>query len=167
MSLTQRIFRWPALATTSMQLLAVMPAGCQAEPAAGKPSPEPTPARVGVSPERLAARAPLALTAPPASAPPTVSVTEQRAFMTKSAKTAWNFVSRAKSNIGFVGATDAYPFMTVWDMASTLAATYSARELGFITPAQYQKAMDRAFRTMEKMPLYENAAYNKLYAAQT
>jgi hypothetical protein len=167
MSLTQRIFRWPAIVTTSMQFLAVMPAGCQAEPAAGKPSPEPAPARVGVSAERVAARAPLVLTAPPASAPPTVPVAEQRAFMTKSAKTAWNFVSRARSNVGFVGATDAYPFMTVWDMASTLAATYSARELGFITPAQYQKAMDRAFTTMEKMALFESAAYNKLYNAQT
>jgi hypothetical protein len=165
MSLIRPIFRWPALVTMSLQLIVVVPCGCQSE-ATGRQPPVPPPGRTNASAAQVAARPPLVLTAPPASPAAAVSADEQRAFMMKSARTAWNFVSRARSGTGFVGATDAYPFMTVWDMASTLAATYSARELGFITPAQYQQAMDRAFTTIEKMSLFDKAAYNKLYNAR-
>ena len=88
--------------------------------------------------------------------------------MRKSARSAWNFVERSMSpGAGFVGATDAYPYMTVWDMASTLASIYSARQLDLITPQQYQRAMDRSLATIERMPLYDRAAYNKLYASIT
>ena len=93
---------------------------------------------------------------------------EQRDFMLQSARSAWNFVARSMSaEAGFVGATDTYPYMTVWDMASTLASIHSARQLGLITPQQYQRAMSRSFGTIEKMSLYDRAAFNKLYGATT
>lgn len=100
---------------------------------------------------------------PPASAP----ADAQRALLRKSARTAWRFVSRNTSSSGFVGATEVYHYATVWDMASTLAATWSARELGLITPAQYRGVMDRALRTLTVMPRYDSAAFNKLYDVQT
>lgn len=101
------------------------------------------------------------------SAPASDELRTQRDFMRKSALAAWEFVARSRSQAGFVGATESYPFMTVWDLASTLSATYSARELGFITPAQYHKAIDRALTTVEAMSLFDNAAFNKLYAAKS
>ena len=159
MSNLRMISRSPALVVTSLLIATAVPAGCQSDPPGAKVP--------GASAAEVAARPPLVLSSPPASAPPTVASAEQLAFMNRSARTAWAFVSRAATPIGFVGATDAYPYMTVWDLASTLASIYSARELGFITPAEYRKRMDRAFSTIEKMPLYDNAAYNKLYDART
>ncbi len=161
--------RSPAFFALSVLVVAAAPCGCQSDPPGRPNAPPPqssTPAR-GATAAEVAARPPLALQAPPTSPPPNVPLAEQKAFMNSAARTAWAFVSRAATPIGFVGATDAYPYMTVWDLASTLASIYSARELGFITPTQYQKLMDRAFTTMEKMPLYGNVAYNKLYDART
>jgi hypothetical protein len=113
--------------------------------------------------EQVAARPPLVLAVPAASAPVTASAADQKTVMRKSARAAWSFVSRSMSSAGFAPATDAYDYTTVWDMASTLASIYSARELGFVTPAQYKRSIDRALATLEKMPLYDNGGFNKLY----
>jgi len=112
------------------------------------------------------ASAAASLKLPAASAPVTTSMKAQRTFMMKSARSAWNFVERSASpTTGFVGATETYQFMTVWDMGSMLASIHSARQLGLISPAKYRSAMQRAFSTIEKMPLYDEAAFNKLYAS--
>ena len=99
--------------------------------------------------------------------PPTATASEQRAFMLRSARAGWNYVSREATPMGFVGATKNYQFLTVWDMASGLAAAWSARELGFITSAQYRKSVDRTLTSIEKITLYDNAAFNRMYSAQT
>ena len=121
--------------------------------------------RTAASP--AATRGPLVIPAPAAMAPTTATPEEQRAFMLSSARAAWTYVSREVTPIGFVGATKNYQYLTVWDMASELAAAYSARELGFITPAAYQKFVDRTFTSIEKLTLYDNAAFNRMYSAQT
>ena len=87
--------------------------------------------------------------------------------MSRSARAAWNYVSREVTPIGYVGATKNYQYLTVWDMASELAAALSARELGFITPAQYKTFVGRTLTSMEKAPLYDGAAFNRMYSAQT
>ena len=87
--------------------------------------------------------------------------------MLKSARAGWSYVAREVTPIGFVGATKNYQYLTVWDMASEFAAAYSARELGFITPAAYRKFVDRTLTSMEKLTLYDNAAFNRMYSAQT
>lgn len=114
-----------------------------------------------------AAHPDLVVPVPAASAPTRAAAAEQRAFMRKSAQAAWQFVSRSTSTAGFVGATETYPYMTVWDIASTLASTWSARQLGFITAKQYKARTARALTTIEGMPLFDGAAYNKLYASHT
>lgn len=92
----------------------------------------------------------------------------QRDFMRNSARSAWKFVERSMSpGAGFVGATETYQFMTVWDIASTLASIHSARLLGLVTDEQYHHDMSRAFTTIERMPLYDRTAFNKLYASNT
>ena len=118
-------------------------------------------------PTRATARQALVIPAPPALAPTTASESEQKAFMTRSARAAWAYVTREVTSVGFVGATRNYQFLTVWDMASTLAAAYSARQLGFITPAQYKTFVSRTLSSIEKVPLYDNAAFNRMYSATT
>ncbi|MES2179737.1 MAG: DUF3131 domain-containing protein [Gemmatimonadota bacterium] len=108
----------------------------------------------------------LNIPAPDASDPPKATVEEQRAFMMKSARGAWNYVTREASRTGFVGATKEYPYLTVWDMASGLAAAYSARELGFINTTQYKSIVNRTLASMEKLTLFDKAAYNRLYSAK-
>jgi Protein of unknown function (DUF3131) len=119
---------------------------------------------LGRTPKEVAALPPLALPEPRQLPPTTATPEQQRALLLKSARTAWRFVSTNVAASGFVGATDAYPYATVWDLASTLAATYSARELGLITPAQYRTAMDRALGSLHTMPRYDSTAFNKMYA---
>src|ERR1043166_5119688 len=90
---------------------------------------------------------------------------EQHLFMLQSARTAWAYVSRNAPDAGFAPAHETYKFVTVWDIASNLAATYSARELGIIAPPQYDARMHRLLGTLRTMPLYDGAAPNKLYAS--
>ena len=87
--------------------------------------------------------------------------------MLRSARAAWTYVTREITPKGFVGATKNYQYLTVWDMASELAAAYSARELGFINRARYKAFVDRTLTSIEKLTLYDNAAFNRLYSAQT
>ena len=118
------------------------------------------------SPSGAGVRGTLMLPTPAASVPSTVPPAEQRAFMLKSAKAGWNYVAREVTSLGFVGATKNYQYLTVWDMASELAAAYSARELGLITPAAYRKFVNRTLTSMEKLTLFDNAAFNRMYSAQ-
>lgn len=154
MMLLRSLLRWPALAVLCVTLSGA--AGrCQSD-------------GLGQSTPSSGSTAALRLPVPPPSAPVTVAIDEQRDFMRQSARSAWSFVSRSMSPAaGFVGATDSYPYMTVWDMASTLASIHSARLLGLATPDEYRRAMDRSLSTIERMPLYDNAAFNKLYASTT
>lgn len=171
MSNIRMLSRLAALVATVLLIPAAQCEGQASEPAVTVPAAttpqdaRPSSRRRPATVAEVASRPPLVLPVPAASAPITVPIAEQRAFMLRSAKTAWAFVSRSLSDVGFAPATDAYPYITVWDMASTLASIHSARELGFITPAQHGKMMDRAFRTMERMPLYDGGAYNKQYSS--
>ena len=122
---------------------------------------------LGRTAAEVAALPPLVLPPPKTLAPGSVSDTVQRALMRKSARTAWRFISRNSAGTGFVGATETYPFVTVWDMASTLAATWSARSLGLCTAAEYDARMGRALATLLKMPRYDSTAFNKMYSIQS
>lgn len=101
-------------------------------------------------------------------APPGVSADRQAQFLRASARTAWNYVRRNYStNSGLVRALDNWEYVTIWDIASALAAFHSARGLGLITEADYRRRMDRALKTLEEMPLYHDVAYNKTYSARS
>jgi hypothetical protein len=122
---------------------------------------------LGRTAAEVAALPPLALPEPAPLAPATATADDQRALMLKSARTAWTFVANHSSKRGYVGATDSYPYVTAWDMGSSLAAIWSARELGLITPRQYRARIDPALRTLLEMRRYDSAAFNKMYSAQT
>ena len=159
--------RWPALATLAMTLTAAQ-TRCQQD-GSDKPPKTATASAAASSGSATSGgtRLALQLPTPAPSLPPTATPAEQRAFMIRSARAGWSYVSREVTPIGYVGATKNYQFLTVWDMASGLAAAYSARELGFISPAQYRKFVDRTLTSIEKAPLYDNAAFNRMYSALT
>jgi hypothetical protein len=137
--------------------LAVAEAACQGEPN-----------RTVRATSNAEVSQPLVLPTPPASAPVKASAKEQSEFMMRSARSAWAFVDRSyQAASGFPQATEQYDFVTIWDVGSALASYHSAYQLGLIPEAKYRRYTERALKTLRTMPLYENKAPNKLFAAKT
>ena len=60
-----------------------------------------------------------------------------------------------------------YPYATVWDMASGLAALYCAERLGLLDAATYDVRMRRALATLQTLRLFDGITYNKNYSTRT
>ena len=96
----------------------------------------------------------------------TAAVEEQR--FTEAARAAWALIDKHYyPSTGLVSAQPTWAYPTVWDIASTLAAYYSARGLGLITDAEYKKRASLLLATMRKGRLYEGIAYGRNYDAKT
>lgn len=110
-------------------------------------------------------------TPPPVSAPlisDVPNMVDERQLFLNAARTAWAFVERNyQPSTGLTRAHDTYQYVTLWDVASGLAALYSAHELGLITDQIYNQRMGRALTTISTMDMFERAAYNKSYDART
>lgn len=80
------------------------------------------------------------------------------------AEIAWHYVdTQYQPGTGLVNSVIAYPYATIWDMASTLAAYYSANRLGLLDDAEYDRRMGRALATLGELPLFAGGAFNKNY----
>ena len=100
--------------------------------------------------------------------PPSPVVVDERQLYMNAARTAWAFVERNyQPSTGLVRAHDTYQYVTVWDIASTLAATYSAHELGLVSDPVYKQRMQRALTTLSTMGLFDGVAFNKMYDSRT
>lgn len=100
--------------------------------------------------------------------PPPVSADEQKAFLDQAGQAAWSFIRRNyQPNTGLVVAHETYQFVTVWDIASALAAYYAAHQLGLTTDADYHDRMSRALQTLATVPLYDGSGFNKMYDAKS
>ncbi|MDQ3995385.1 MAG: DUF3131 domain-containing protein [Gemmatimonadota bacterium] len=144
--------------------------GADGRPRASSSSNAPGDVAVGARADRPLVRqatpAQAKLPAPPPTTPPPVSEAAQREFLLESARSAWAYVRRNyHPSTGFVGATDAYQFVTMWDVGSILGAYLAARELGFITPDDYRSRVSRVLRSLGSARLHDGAAFNRLYAA--
>jgi hypothetical protein len=64
---------------------------------------------------------------------------------------------------GLIRPVATYPFGTIWDIGSMLAALYGARELGYLDDATYDGRLRRALATLQRVPLYDDAVFNKAY----
>jgi hypothetical protein len=116
-------------------------------------------------PTRAPAPAP---TSTPATVDPSVTVLDERQLYMNAARTAWAFVTRNyQPATGLARAHDTYQYVTLWDVASGLAATYSAHELGLVADPVYQQRMQRALTTLSTMDLFDRAAFNKSYDSRT
>jgi hypothetical protein len=95
-------------------------------------------------------------------------VVDERQLFLNAARTAWAFVDRNyQPATGFARAHDTYQYVTIWDIASTLASTYSAHELGLVSDPVYNQRMQRALATLSSMDLFDEAAFNKSYDSKT
>ncbi|HEY0673231.1 MAG TPA: DUF3131 domain-containing protein [Longimicrobiales bacterium] len=93
--------------------------------------------------------------------------TEQRAF-DEAARSAWAFIEAGHiAGTGLTVAQTTWAYPTVWDIASTLAAYYAGRGLGFISEDEYRRRTLRALQTLERARLYNNVAYGRNYDAKT
>lgn len=68
---------------------------------------------------------------------------------------------------GLAKATFEYDKLTSWDMGSVLGALYSARVLGFLSPAQYHERVCATLETLLVMPLFQDSVFHKLYDSRT
>jgi hypothetical protein len=68
---------------------------------------------------------------------------------------------------GLVSALAGYHYATVWDIGSALAALHCAHELGLLADGVYDARLRRLFRTLETLPLFEGAAFNRSYSTLT
>jgi hypothetical protein len=71
------------------------------------------------------------------------------------------------SSTGLARATPDYDKITTWDLGSVLAALFSARVLGFLSEDDYHARVRRTLRTLEQLPLFDRAVFNKGYDART
>jgi hypothetical protein len=100
--------------------------------------------------------------------PDRANVVDERQLFLGAARTAWAFVERNyQPSTGLSRAHDTYQYVTLWDMASGLAATHSAHELGFISDAVYSQRIQRALTTLSTADLFDDAGFNKSYDSKT
>src|SRR5207253_4703570 len=93
---------------------------------------------------------------------------EQEKILDASARTAWNYVKRTTSQTtGLARALDSWEYVTIWDIGSNLASIHAAHALQIIDDGDYRARMDKALATIEKMPLYQETAFNRQYSSRT
>jgi hypothetical protein len=121
-----------------------------------KPRPKPTPTRPAPPPDGT-------LTSPDRG-----TVVDERQLFLNAARIAWAFADRNYiPATGLSRAHDTYQYVTLWDVASGLAATHSAHELGFISDAIYNQRIQRTLSTLASADMFENAAFNRSYDSRT
>ncbi|HEX7239925.1 MAG TPA: DUF3131 domain-containing protein [Longimicrobiaceae bacterium] len=113
-----------------------------------------------------AAPSPLAPEIPP---PPSGSSPHpDRALFLEAARAAWSYADREHNPAtGWINSVAGYPYATMWDAASGLAALYCANGLGLLPDAEYDARMRRALATLATVRLFDGIAPNKNYSART
>ncbi len=84
------------------------------------------------------------------------------------AKQAWRYFEKNwNEDTGLVNAADGFASVTIWDQAAAIAALVSAKELGLVTEADFEKKMRRTLQTLAKLKLYKDELPNKVYNSKT
>lgn len=68
-----------------------------------------------------------------------------------------------RPSTGLAAATPSYERLTPWDIASVMAANFSANRLGLLGDADFETRMRKTLRTLQTMPLYRRAVFHKMY----
>lgn len=131
----------------------------------GTPAPPPAPLPPLPVAERGAFSSAALEALPPAS--PADSVPNEREFFINAARVAWRYVEQqSHPETGMVNSVVGYPYTTVWDLGSALAAMYCADQLDLIEGEDYDRRLRRLLGTMQRMPLFEGRAFNKNYSTE-
>lgn len=84
------------------------------------------------------------------------------------ANTAWRyFENNYQDNTGLVNSVDGYPSTTMWDTASYLMGLIAAEKINVITDEMFEMRMQKALRSLARLPLVEGKLPNKAYNTQT
>lgn len=83
------------------------------------------------------------------------------------ARIAWTYFEKNERATGLVNSVDGYPMLTLWDLASQIAAWVSANQLGLLSDADLKGRFDRLFTTLEQLPFYQDELPNREYDAST
>jgi hypothetical protein len=91
-----------------------------------------------------------------------------RSMFGAAARDAWAFAdSHYQPASGLTIAVGSYPYATIWDIGSGVAALFCARGLALIDQATYETRMTTLLDTLGRMPLYDGAVFNKMYDARS
>ncbi|MEX2110790.1 MAG: DUF3131 domain-containing protein [Gemmatimonadaceae bacterium] len=100
------------------------------------------------------------------NAPP-LTAEEERRIYRDGARTAWAYFERFyQPATGLAWAHHKFEFTTMWDAASLMGATWSARELGLISQAVYDQRIRTLLTTLNRLKLVDGIAFNTFYAAK-
>lgn len=133
----------------------------------GAPAPAPAPARAPLPTAERGTLAAAPSSAPLAAAAPDDTVPNEREFFLNAARVAWRYVEQqSHPETGMVNSVVGYPYTTVWDIASSLAALYCADQLDIIEGEDYDRRLRRLLGTLQRMPLFEGRALNKNYSTE-
>lgn len=125
-------------------------------------------AQGGISDDQKNATAtPVAEAAAEIEAPRAPLSAEEKQFYRDVARHAWTYMDvNFDPGTGFVKATPEWPNTTLWDIGGQLLAYHAGKELGFIKPEEFDRRMKKTLATLERVELFQNAAYNKLYSTK-
>ena len=104
----------------------------------------------------------------PAAAQTAIATPEERELYTEAARNSWNFVnSITEPTTGLARAHARYSYVTLWDVAGSIAANYVAHELAFINDATYDAHISQILSTLSTIDLFDKGAFNRTYDAKT
>ncbi len=93
---------------------------------------------------------------------------EEKALYREMAKQSLGYLTANwQPNTGLVSATPDWYNTTMWDIGAELLGFHAAKELGLITAGDYDARTRKTLATLERMPLYQNTAFAKLYSTRT
>jgi hypothetical protein len=92
----------------------------------------------------------------------------ERQIYLNGARTAWAYFDRFyQPSTGLAWAHHKFAYTTMWDVASLMGATWSARELGLISQQAYDQRIRTLLTTLNRLRLVDNVAFNTFYDAKT
>ncbi|XPV77587.1 MAG: DUF3131 domain-containing protein [Desulfovibrio sp.] len=84
------------------------------------------------------------------------------------AEIAWEyFENNLNPETGLVDSVSGFHFTTLWDTASYLLGLISAERLDIISEEEFHSRMEKALKSLNKLPLYNGELPNKSYNTQT
>src|SRR3954469_16759412 len=106
---------------------------------------------------------------PAAIVAPRVEVTvEEKKLYRDAANVAWQYMlANYQKSTGLVSATANWDNTTIWDVGGQLLAFHAAKGLGLLTADDYDAKTRKVLSTLERVPLFHGAAFNKVYDTKT
>ena len=103
----------------------------------------------------------------PSAFEPVLVQAEPTAEQRELATSAWRYFQRNTLDSGLTNSVDGYRFLTIWDLASQVAGTVGAYELGVVDDGEFAELMEKTLDVLLEMPFYRDELPNREYDART